>query len=68
MAIIGFILTGLLLAAVSVGWFFTLIFDGSVGGAGRQIPLWIMIGFFLIIIWLWTLIFEASPFTVVITG
>lgn len=64
MEIIGFILSGVGLAFLTGTWLFMILFDGAFGK--RDIPL---VGLLIsggILIYLWSLLVEYSPFSVVI--
>ncbi len=65
MELFGFIIAVILLFLVSSGWLFMLLFDGAYGGAGREIPMWIMVGLLCLIVALWVQVLKVAPFTVV---
>lgn len=64
MEIIGFILSGLILAFITGSWMFMFLFNGSFGK--RDIPLKVMFLLLVFIGYLWSLLIEYSPFSVVI--
>ena len=62
MAIFGFIVLVLVLVFFSACWLFMVTLDGAFGK--RDIPIWIVIIGFAGFCFLWSIVFDYSPFTV----
>ena len=63
MEIIGFILSGCLMAFLTASWIFMFFYDGAFGGK-RDIPLLIMFMLLVLLGYLWSQLIEYSPFTI----
>jgi len=64
MEIIGFILSGLIVAWLTGSWIVMFLYDGAFGK--RDIPLTVMFILLVFLGWLWSLLIEYSPFQILV--